>query len=217
MAEAAGLDDGRVDPEDLVQGARGAGVEPRVRRQEHQVRAELPRPPHQHPPGHSRRLRLGREGQDRSPVCQRRRHGDRPAPESRGHQPLHRGTESRRVDENDGFHPGDSPVSVFIRYILPIHISAVKRPIFSPGIDPAPTAAVPRQRCCKSATRLEIDVWRQASTAHTLSPCGSFLSASLGSDALFPVKVMQSQRRTQPIHLPSRRRNPASAGSLPLP
>ena len=44
VAVAAGLDDRRVDPEDLVQRARGAGVEPRVGWQQHQVGAALAAP-----------------------------------------------------------------------------------------------------------------------------------------------------------------------------
>ena len=49
MPEPPGLDDRRIDPEDLVQRAGGPGVASRVRGKQHQVGAELPGSPHQHP------------------------------------------------------------------------------------------------------------------------------------------------------------------------
>ena len=128
MAKAAGLDDRRVDPEDLVQGARGAGVEPGVGREQHQIRAELAGPAHQHPPRHSRRLRLGRERQDGGAVGARRRHGERPAPERRGDQALHRGAEGRGVDEDDRLHAGESLLRYFFgRYYQSIYLPSSAR------------------------------------------------------------------------------------------
>jgi hypothetical protein len=125
VSKAAGLDDRRVDPEDLVQGSGGSGIEPGVGWEQHQIGAELAGPAHQHPPRHPRRLRLGRERQDGGPVRPRRRHGDRPAPERRGDQPLHRGAEGGGVDENDGLHAGGPLFRYFFgRYYQSIYLSS---------------------------------------------------------------------------------------------
>ncbi len=107
MAVAARLDDRRVDPEDLVERAGGAGVEPGIGRKEDQIGAELPGPAHQHAPRHARRLRLGREREDGGAVGARRGHGKRPAPERRGDHPLDGGDEGRRIDEQDRLQGGN--------------------------------------------------------------------------------------------------------------
>ena len=99
VAIAARLDDRRVDPENLVQGARGAGVEPGVGRQQHQVGAELLRLPHQHSAGDARRPGLGRQRKHGGPVGARRRHGQRTAPQRRRCHPLDGGDEGWWVDE----------------------------------------------------------------------------------------------------------------------
>jgi hypothetical protein len=96
---AARLDHRGVFPEDVAERAGGAGVEPRVRRQQHQVGTQLPRPPHQHPSLHPRRLRLRGEREHRGAIGARRRYGNGPACERRRHQSLDRRTERRRVDE----------------------------------------------------------------------------------------------------------------------
>jgi hypothetical protein len=99
VAIAAGLDDRRVDPENLVQGARGAGVEAGVGREQHQVGAELLRLPHQHPAGDARRSGLGRKREHSGPIGTRRRHGQRTASQRRRCHPLDGGDEGWWVDE----------------------------------------------------------------------------------------------------------------------
>lgn len=98
---AARLDDRRVDPKDFMERAGGAGVEPRVGWQQHEIGAKLPRHPHQHAPRYPGGLSLRREGEDGGTVGARRRHRNRPAPERRSHQPLDRGAEGRGIDEQD--------------------------------------------------------------------------------------------------------------------
>jgi len=102
VAITAGLDDRRVDPENLVQGAGGAGVEPGVGGQQHQIGAELFRLPHQHPAGDTRRPGLGRQREHDGPVGARGRHGQRAAPQRGGRHPLDGGDEGWGVDEEDG-------------------------------------------------------------------------------------------------------------------
>ena len=101
VAIAAGLDDRCVDPENLVQGARGAGIEAGVGRQQHQIGAELFRLPHQHPAGDTSRPGLGRQREDGGPIGARRRHGEGTAPQRRRHHPLDGGDEGWGVDEEN--------------------------------------------------------------------------------------------------------------------
>lgn len=102
VAIAAGLDDRCVDPENLVQGARGAGIEAGVGRQQHQIGAELFRLSHQHPAGDTSRPGLGRQREDGGPIGARRRHGEGTAPQRGRHHPLDGGNEGWGVDEEDG-------------------------------------------------------------------------------------------------------------------
>ena len=106
VAIAAGLDDRRVDPENLVQGARGAGIEARVGRQQHQIGAEFFCLAHQHPAGYARRPSLGRQREHGGPIGARRRHGQRTAPQRRRCHPLDGGDEGWWVDEEDGANHG---------------------------------------------------------------------------------------------------------------
>ncbi|HJR35520.1 MAG TPA: hypothetical protein VJ817_11260 [Gemmatimonadales bacterium] len=106
VAIAAGLDDRRVDPENLVQGARGAGVEAGVGRQQHQIGAELFRLSHQHPPGDARRPGLGRKREHGGPISAGRGHGQRTAHQRRRGHPLDGGDEGWWVDEEDGANHG---------------------------------------------------------------------------------------------------------------
>ena len=108
VAIAAGLDDRSVDPENLVQGAGGAGVEAGVGRQQHQIRAELYSLSHQHPAGDARRPGLGRKGQHGGPIGARRGHRQGTAPQCGRHHPLYRGDEGGGVDEEDGADHGNS-------------------------------------------------------------------------------------------------------------
>jgi hypothetical protein len=102
VAIAAGLDDRRVDPENLVQGARGAGVEPEIGGQQHQIGAELFRLPHQHPAGDAGSPRLGRKREHGGPIGARRSHRQRSAPQRGRRHPLDGGDEGWWVDEEDG-------------------------------------------------------------------------------------------------------------------
>jgi hypothetical protein len=102
MPEPPGLDDRSIDPEDPVQRAGGAGVESRVRGEQHQIGTELPGPANQHPPLDAGRPGFRRERQDGGAIGSRRRHRDGPAPEIGSHQPLDRGTEGGRIDVEDG-------------------------------------------------------------------------------------------------------------------
>ena len=106
VAVAARLDDRRVDPEHLVERARGAGVEPGVGREQHEIGAALERLAHRHAPLDTGQPRLGREGEDGGAVGAGRRHRDGPRPERRRDQPFHGGAEGGRVDEEDGAHGG---------------------------------------------------------------------------------------------------------------
>jgi hypothetical protein len=101
VAIAAGLDDRRVDPENLVQGARGAGVEPEIGGQQHQIGAELFRLPHQHPAGDAGSPRLGRKREHGGPIGARGRDGQGPAPQRRRRHPLDGGDEGWWVDEEN--------------------------------------------------------------------------------------------------------------------
>ena len=104
VAPAARLDDRGVAPENGGQGTGSAGVELRVRREQHQVGAELAGPAHQHPPRDTRRLRFGGEREHRGAVGAGGRHGERAAPERRRRQPLDGGAKRRRIDEHNGLH-----------------------------------------------------------------------------------------------------------------
>ena len=106
VAVSARLDDRRVDPEDLVERAGGAGVEPGIGREEDQIGTQFPGPAHQHAPRHARRLRLGGEREDGGAVGARRRHRKRSAPECRSDHPFDGGDEGRRIDEQDRLHGG---------------------------------------------------------------------------------------------------------------
>lgn len=99
VAITAGLDDRRVDPENLVQGAGGAGVKAWVRGQQDQIGAELFRLPHQHPAGDTRRPGLGRQREHDGPVGARGGHGQRAAPQYGRRHPLDGGDEGWGVDE----------------------------------------------------------------------------------------------------------------------
>lgn len=114
MSVAARLDDRRIHPQDFAERAGSPGVEPGIRREQHQVGAELARPAYRHPAGYSRRLGFGREREHRRAVGAGWRHGDRTARQRRGGQPFDGGAEGGRIDEEDGLH--GLPVSVFVRY-----------------------------------------------------------------------------------------------------
>jgi hypothetical protein len=101
MTIAAGLDDRCVDPENLVQGARGAGIETEVGRQQNQIGAELLRLSHQHPAGDTRSPGLGRKREYGGPVGARGRHRQRTAPQRGRHHPLDGGDEGWGVNEED--------------------------------------------------------------------------------------------------------------------
>lgn len=106
VAVAARLDDRGIDPEDFVQRAGGAGIEPGIGREEHQIGAELPRLPHRHAADDARRPGLGRERQHRGAIGPGGRDRQGPAPQRRGHQPLDGGDEGGRIDEE---HRTDHP------------------------------------------------------------------------------------------------------------
>jgi len=99
MTIAARLDDRRVDPENLVQGARGAGIESGVGRQQHQIGTELFRLPHQHPARDTRGPGFGRECEHGGPIGARGSHREWTAHERGRHHPLHGGDEGGGVDE----------------------------------------------------------------------------------------------------------------------
>ena len=99
---AARLDDRRVDPENLVQSSRGAGIKSGVGRQQHQIGAELLRLPHQHSAGDTRGPGLGRKREHGGPIGARGRHRKRTTPQRRRHHPLDGGDEGWWVDEEDG-------------------------------------------------------------------------------------------------------------------
>lgn len=107
VAPPARLDDRGIALENSGQGAGGAGVQLRVRREQDQVGAELAGPSHQHPPRHARGLGLGGEREHRGPVGAGRCHGERAAAERRGCQAFHRSAKRWRVDEEDGAHDSD--------------------------------------------------------------------------------------------------------------
>ena len=107
VAPAARFDDRGVALENGGQGAGGAGVELRVRGQQHQVGAELAGPAHQHAPGDARRLRLGGEREHRGAVGAGRGHGERAAPERRSRQAFDGGAERRRIDKQNGLQASD--------------------------------------------------------------------------------------------------------------
>ena len=102
MAVTARLDDGRIDPENVVQRAGGASIEPGIRRKQHEIRAELLCLTHQHPARDSRRLGLGRKREDGGAIGPRGCYGNRSAPERGCHHSLDSGDERRRVDEQNG-------------------------------------------------------------------------------------------------------------------
>ena len=108
VAVAARLDDRRVDPEHLVERARGPGVELRVGRQQHEIGTALERLPHRHAPLDARQPRLRREREDGGAVGARRRHRDGPRPERRRDEAFDGGAEGGRVDEEDGAHATSS-------------------------------------------------------------------------------------------------------------
>lgn len=99
VAIATGLDDRRVDPENLVKGARGPGIESGVGRQQHQIGTELFRLAHQHPAGDARGPGFGRECEHGSPIGAGGSHRERTAHERGRHHPLDGGDESWWVDE----------------------------------------------------------------------------------------------------------------------
>jgi hypothetical protein len=98
---AARLDDRGIDPKNLVQGARGAGVEAGVGRQQHQIGAEIFRLTHQHPAGDARGPGFGRKREHGGPIGARGSHGQGTAPQRGRHHPLDGGDEGWWVDEED--------------------------------------------------------------------------------------------------------------------
>jgi hypothetical protein len=107
VAVAARLDDRRVDLEDLVERAGGAGVESGIGGKKDQIGTKLPGAAHQHAPRHTRRLRLGRKREDDGAIGARRRHSKRPAPKCRSDHPFDGGDEGRRIDEQDRLQGGN--------------------------------------------------------------------------------------------------------------
>ena len=104
VAVASRLDGRRVDPKDLVQRARGTGIEPRVGGQHDEIGTEPLRLAHRHSPLQPRQPGLGRERQDGGPVGAGRCYRQRPGSERGRNQAFEGGAEGGRVDEQDGAH-----------------------------------------------------------------------------------------------------------------
>ncbi len=106
VAVTTGLDDGCVDPKDLVQRPRGTRIEMWVGWQQHEIGAELERVAHRHALSEAGPPRLAREGENGGALGAGRGHGDRPGAQRRGDDALDRSTEGRRVDEEHGARHG---------------------------------------------------------------------------------------------------------------